>query len=266
LDCPLLKHGLPLLKIGVNNSNIMRIITTTLIFLFQLTTIFGQTTKDDLKISHLVGGFYIFITYNLFNGNRTPANGMYLVTETSVVLFDTPWDTTQFQPLLDSIKIKHNKIVTICIATHSHSDRTGGLEYYKRQGIKTYTTKQTDEISKKRDNKRAEFLIYKDTVFTEGNYSFQTYYPGQGHTTDNIIVWFYKDKIIYGGCLIKSIEAVDLGNVADANVNEWASAIKNIQRKFKRPNFIIPGHQKWTGKESLNHTLKLIKQAEKNYR
>lgn len=55
---------------------------------------------------------------------------MYLVAKDGVVLFDTPWDTTQFQPLLDSIKLKHDKNVIICIATHAHEDRTGGLEYY----------------------------------------------------------------------------------------------------------------------------------------
>lgn len=33
-------------------------------------------------------------------------------------MFDTPWDTTQFQPLLDSIKFKHNMNVLMCIATH----------------------------------------------------------------------------------------------------------------------------------------------------
>jgi mRNA degradation ribonuclease J1/J2 len=73
------------------------------------------------------------------------------------------------QPLLDSIKLKHNKSVVLCIATHFHSDRTAVLEYYKQQGIKTYTTVLTDELSKKNNKKRAEFLISKDTVFNVGN-------------------------------------------------------------------------------------------------
>jgi hypothetical protein len=38
---------------------------------------------------------------------------MYLVTNQGVVLFDTPWDSTQFQQLLDSIKIKHGKDVVM---------------------------------------------------------------------------------------------------------------------------------------------------------
>ena len=37
-----------------------------------------------------------------------------------------------------------------------------------------------------------------------GQHAFQTYYGGQGHTPDNIVIWFDKEKILYGGCLVKS--------------------------------------------------------------
>ena len=84
-------------------------------------------------------------------------------------------------------------------------DRTAGLEFYRSKGIKTYTTKQTDELSKLRNEKRAEFLMYKDSIFAVGQYKFQTYYGGQGHSPDNIVIWFdKKEKILYGGCLVKS--------------------------------------------------------------
>jgi metallo-beta-lactamase class B len=241
----------------------MRTITTTIISLFFLTNIFGQVTDSSLKIAHLTGDFYVFTTFNLYKGVRIPANGVYLITNKGVVMFDTPWDTTQFQPLLDSIKVKHNKNVTLCIATHFHEDRTGGLEYYRKQGIKTYTTKQTDELSKGSGKKRAEFLIDKDTVFTFGQYSFQTYFPGHGHAPDNIVIWFEKEKILYGGCLIKSVEDDDLGNLGDASVNDYATTVKNVQKKCKKPKFVIPGHDDWSSTEALKHTLKMAQQLEK---
>jgi metallo-beta-lactamase class B len=240
----------------------MRIIISIINLLFFLSGSFGQIKDRDLKIFHLTGDFYIYTTYVSLNGSPFPANGMYLVTNKGVVLFDTPWDSTQFQPLLDSIGIKYNKSVVMCIATHFHDDRTAGLEYYKQQEIKTYTTKQTDELSKAKGKKRAEFLIYKDTVFTIGQYSFQTYYPGPAHTSDNIVIWFNKEKILYGGCLIKSTEADNLGNLEDANIEEYASTIENIQRKCKNPKYIIPGHQDWTNTKSLKHTLEMACQAE----
>ncbi|MDX2048098.1 MAG: BlaB/IND/MUS family subclass B1 metallo-beta-lactamase [Chitinophagaceae bacterium] len=241
----------------------MRALATTIILLFPLKNIFGQHSDSSLKISPLTGNFFVYTTYNIYKGNRIPANGMYLITDHGVILFDTPWDTTQFQPLLDSIKVKHNKNAVLCIATHFHEDRTGGLEYYKQQGIKTYTTRQTDELSSKRGMKKAEFLIAADTVFRVAQYSFQTYFPGHGHAPDNIVIWFEKEKILYGGCLIKSVEDGNLGNLSDASAKDYAATIKNVQNKFKRPEYIITGHGDWTSTKSLTHTLKMAQELKR---
>jgi metallo-beta-lactamase class B len=223
----------------------------------------GQMPDRRLIISHLTGDFYVYTTFGLYKGSPVPSNSMYLVTSDGVVLFDTPWDSTQFKPLLDSIKIRHNKKVIMCISTHFHADRTAGLEYYRSMGIRTYTSKRTDELSKEKHEKRAEFLIYKDSIFRVGEHSFQSYYGGQGHSPDNIVIWFEKEKILYGGCLVKSTEADDLGNLSDADVDKWAFTIRNIQHAFKNPEYIIPGHDDWTSKESLTHTLDLIQQYQK---
>lgn len=240
----------------------MKTIITIVFFLLSLIQAHGQKPTESLKITPLTDDFYVFTTYQSYKGTLFPANGMYVITEKGAVLFDSPWDKTQFQPLLDSIKTKHNKDVIMCIATHSHEDRTGGLEFYRQKGIKTYTTKQTDSISAIREEKRAEFLIEKDTVFNIGQHSFQTFYAGPGHTPDNIVIWFNKEKILYGGCLIKSTDASDLGYLGDANVKEWPKSIKKIEHKFGKPKYILPGHQSWKSKNALKHTLKLIKQHE----
>ena len=241
----------------------MRTIILTIAFIFSLTRIFGQAEEAKLKISHLTGDFYIYTTYNTYEESQVLANGMYLVTNNGVVMFDTPWDTTQFQPLLDSIKLKHNKRVVMCFATHWHSDKTAGLEYYRQQGIKTYTTVLTDELSKRNNKKRAEFLMAKDTVFTVGQFSFETYYPGEGHTADNIIIWFKKEKILYGGCLVKGVDAENLGYLGDANVTEYASTLKKVQKKCRKPRFIIIAHSDWKNINSLKHSLRMAKELKK---
>jgi metallo-beta-lactamase class B len=233
------------------------------VFFISLSAVSGQALNHDLTISHLTGDFYVYTTYKSFQGSPFPSNSMYLVTSKGVVLFDTPWDSTQFQPLLDSIQAKHNKKVVACISTHFHEDRTAGLEYYKGKGIKTYTTVLTDSLSHLNNKKRAEFLIPNDTLFRVGEHQFQTYYGGWGHSPDNIVIWFDKEKILYGGCLVKSTEADDLGNLSDADVKAWELTIKNIQHKFGDPDYIIPGHMDWHNKNSLTHTLNLIQQYER---
>ena len=132
--------------------------------LFCLNQVFGQSPNAKLKISHLTGDLLSFIQHSKnLNGNMFPSNSMYLLTVDGVILIDTPWDTTQFQPLLDSIKRRHNQSVLMCIATHFHEDRTAGLEYYRQQGIRIPTTYKIDKLSKAEVKKRAE-LYYLQLI------------------------------------------------------------------------------------------------------
>jgi metallo-beta-lactamase class B len=233
-----------------------RLLTTVFSFLL-LGDLSGQAVNNQLQISHLTDDFYVYTTYSIYKGDHIGANGMYLVTNKGAVLFDTPWDTTQFQPLLDSIRLKHHLKVVLCIATHFHEDRTGGLAYYRGQGIRTFTTKRTDDLSRARGMNRAQFLMAEDTVFKIGQYSFRAYYPGPGHAPDNIVIWFARERILYGGCLIKSINDTSLGNLSDANTKKYATSLKNVQHECRNPRYIITGHNDYKSTRSLEHTLKM---------
>jgi metallo-beta-lactamase class B len=209
----------------------------------------------SLVIAPLTGNFYVYTTWGLADGQPYPSNGLYMVTSKGVVLMDSPWDTTQFQPLLDSIWQRHHQTAVLCIATHWHSDKTAGLDYYRSKGIKTYSSRRTDSFSLANSKPRAAFLFDKDTTFTVGGYAIQTYYPGEAHTRDNIVVWFGKDRVLYGGCLVKSTEASDLGFTGDGNLSTYAETIRRVQAKFPNPAYVIPGHLAWQDPRSLQHTL-----------
>lgn len=238
----------------------MRKLASIILFLVIVSNSLGQSKNSPLQISHLTGDFYVYKTFHEYNGTLISANAMYVVTNKGVVLFDAPWDKMQFQPLLDSIKAKHNKEVVMLFGTHSHEDRAGGFDFYRKKGIKTYSIKLTDDILKNKNEPRAEFIIPNDTTFTVGQYKFEVYYPGKGHAPDNIVAWFEKEKILYGGCFIKSTEAKDLGYLGDADVKEWEKSIKKVQSKFKNPKYVIPGHDGGRTNKSINHTLKLVQE------
>ena len=92
-----------------------------------------------------------------------------------------------------------------------------------------------------------------------GNTKVETFYPGKGHTEDNIVVWLPQYQILAGGCLVKSAEAKDLGNVADAYVNEWSTSIENVLKRYGNINAVVPGHGEVGDKGLLLHTLDLLK-------
>jgi glyoxylase-like metal-dependent hydrolase (beta-lactamase superfamily II) len=223
--------------------------------------VFAQEKQEEgLTISKLAGDYYVCTTYGtLDDGSRYPSNSLYVVTQKGVVMIDVPWDTTQTLPLLDSIEKRHHKKVIASISTHFHKDRTAGLDILKSRGVKTYASARTIKLCKERNEQLAEYSIISDTTFHLGDHILQTYYPGKGHTSDNIVIWFPDAKVLYGGCFIKSMESPDLGNLADANVKEWAGSIKNVKAKFKNIGYVIPGHGNWNSKQAVDHTLTLIK-------
>ena len=47
-----------------------------------------------------------------------------------------------------------------------------------------------------------------------------THLTGEGHTKDNIVIWFDIEKILYCGCFVKSTESIELGNIVDANTSQ----------------------------------------------
>lgn len=242
-------------------------IKNILIFLLGAFALNGFTQKNNypLKITHLKDNFYVYVSYGTYNGEKYPANAMYLVTKKGVVLFDTPWGDQYYQPLLDSIWARHHQKVILCISTHFHADRTGGLQYYRSKGIKTYSTLQTDSLSKIHGDKRAQYLMHGDTTFNINGYHFQTFYAGPGHTLDNIEILFPKEKILYGGCFIKSVDDKSLGNLEDANVKEWGNSIKRLNEKFPNPQLVICGHNDWHNKNSVQHTLEMVIDCNKNH-
>jgi metallo-beta-lactamase class B len=77
--------------------------------------------QPALTISHLTGDFYIFTTYKTLAGGPYPSNGMYLVTNKGVVMIDCPWESTQFQPLLDSIYYRQKKSILAAYFGYSES-------------------------------------------------------------------------------------------------------------------------------------------------
>lgn len=215
--------------------------------------------KHGFDITHLSGDFFVYTTWQVYDGAPFPSNSMFVVTTRGIVLIDTPWDTTQTNILCDSIEKRFNRKVVFCISTHFHDDRTGALDILKARGVSTWSSKQTREFCMARNEKQATHSFVNDTTFHFGNHLLQTFYPGPGHTTDNIVVWFAKEKILYGGCFIKSTESTGLGNVADANVKEWPQSVRNVSAVFPHPLWVIPGHQQWGDESLLTHTLQLLK-------
>jgi metallo-beta-lactamase class B len=231
------------------------------IFVLVLLLLSFRTFGQPLTITPINDSVFIATTYQVYGTELFPANSMYVVTQQGVVLIDTPWDTTQVLPLLDSIQLRHNQPVVLCIATHFHEDRTGGFNIFRELNIPTWSSALTKKYCIERHFPIAAHTFLNDTTFTVGSVDLETFYPGAGHAPDNIVIWFPKWQILYGGCFIKSTDSPTLGNMADADIVSWANAVALVKKRYKRPDYVIPGHQQWGTVRLLNHTQKLVKEA-----
>jgi glyoxylase-like metal-dependent hydrolase (beta-lactamase superfamily II) len=215
--------------------------------------------SEKLEIHPLVGDFYVFTTYKLLDGEPFPSNGLYVVTPSGIVMIDTPWDAEQTLPLLDQLEKRHGKKVVMCLVTHFHDDRTAGLEILNSRQIMTYSSKLTGDLCRTRKEKEAAFQFEGNTSFTLAGLTLEVFYPGEGHSRDNVVIWFPEARVLYGGCLVKSGTANGLGNVADANLEQWPVSLRNVIDRFPQPAFVIPGHGSWSDGQGLQRTLQLLR-------
>ncbi|TSD67414.1 subclass B1 metallo-beta-lactamase [Inquilinus sp. KBS0705] len=213
-----------------------------------------------IGITPLNKNFYVCTSYGLPDGTtQFPANAVFAVTNAGIVLIDTPWGEDQTKQLIDTLQKRFNQKIALCISTHFHDDRTGGLDVLNKKDVETYASKLTYKLGKSRGEQLPNFTFAADTTFTVDSLEIQTFYPGEGHTRDNIVVWFPKDKILVGGCLIKSLDTKDIGYTLDANVSQWPLSVQKVAEKYKDAKFVIPGHQGWKGGlKQLPYTLKII--------
>ena len=237
----------------------MKTITWLLAAFIYTTSIRSQNNKPVISISKLTGNFYICQSFILFGKEFVPCNSLYAVTDKGVILISTPPDEDQTRQLIDSIARRHHKKIALAIAPHFHADGTGGFGVLQQQGIPTWSSLQTLQLCRERKEHPAQFYFVQDTSLTIGGETLQTYYPGEGHARDNIVVWFAREKILFGGCFVKSVDANDLGFLGDANTAQWPVSVENVRKRFPSPRYIIPGHQRWTDTASLSHTLDLLR-------
>jgi len=217
-----------------------------------------RAQEKPLSIEKINSQLYLYTTYNTFEGTKYAANAVYLITKKGVILFDTPWDSTQYQPLLDSIKQKHQLPVIAVYATHWHEDRAGGFAYYNRIGIPTYATKMTNDLLKANHKAQATHLVKINKTYKVGGQSFVLNFFGAGHSLDNVVVWFPDYQILDGGCFIKSSEAKNLGNIVDGDVKAWKPALARLLAKYPHIKMVIPGHDGWKDNQQIQRTEELL--------
>ena len=187
------------------------------------------------------------------------SNGLIVIENEKAFVVDTPWSEKDTEILVNWIKDKNYQLLG-SVSTHSHEDRTAGIAWLKRHNIPTYASALTNEILKQSGKVTAERILEgNEATLADGMIT--TYFPGEGHARDNIVVWLPRLKVLFGGCFVRSMASKSLGYTGEANIHQWANSVENVKNKFNDATLVIPGHGKVGDIQLLKHTKVLAKKA-----
>ncbi len=228
-------------------------------------SVYGDSSTKKVELTKINDQIWVHTSYFNITGNLIPSYGLFAITGAGIVLVDTPWTNDQTQELIKMVKDKFNKPIQLAVFTHWHGDRIGGIDILTAEHIETASTVATAELAVKAGFQKPQRMINpKVEVFKVGDLTFETYFPGPGHTMDNIVIYFPQTRVLYGGCLVKPMNMTNLGNMADGDVTQYPNTIREVMRRYPKAKTVIANHgtNPWGDFGLLQYTLQLAeKQA-----
>ncbi|MBN2000299.1 MBL fold metallo-hydrolase [candidate division KSB1 bacterium] len=243
--------------------------------------VFSQETLEldtDLTVREIQPGAYL-VTHTF----PWPANSLLAeLGDSTWLLVDTPWTNQASEKLYDWISERGE--LKAVINTHHHRDNLGGNGFFIAKSVSVYGSDLTVELLKKHikegdptlenDSERYEsyFKVFRETPLVPPNFSFplkeglwldfgrkaEIYFPGAGHTADNVVVYLPDRRILFGGCLVRAAGSTTLGYTGAADLAAWPGSLRKLLERYPECQTVIPGHGQPGDKLLFEHTLHLL--------
>lgn len=214
---------------------------------------------ETLKINALSDKVFQHVSYfESETWGKVPCNGLIFINQGEAIIFDTPTGDGPSTELIKWIENIQKAQIKAIVATHFHEDCVGGLTTFRKQGIPSYAFSKTIDLLREKESS-----LIPDQAFPEkwnisiGDKSVLVRHFGEGHTSDNVVGHIPSENALFGGCLVKTMNA-SKGNLEDANVREWSATIAKIKEQYPNLQIIVPGHGKSGGMELLDYTYSLF--------
>ncbi|HSC66527.1 MAG TPA: IMP family subclass B1 metallo-beta-lactamase [Cellvibrio sp.] len=192
----------------------------------------------DLKIEKLEEGVYVHTSFEEVNGWGVVAkHGLVVIVNNDAYLIDTPFTATDTEKVVNWFGERGYKFKG-AVSSHFHSDSTGGIEWLNSQSIPTHASELTNALLKKDGKVQAKHSFSGVSYWLVKN-KIEVFYPGPGHTQDNLVVWLPENKILFGGCFVKPN---GLGNLGDANLEAWPKSAKILMSKYGKAKLVVSSH------------------------
>lgn len=214
--------------------------------------------SESLRVERLTPRVYIHVSHLDIPGyGKFPCNGLVYADRKEAIVFDTPTSDAVSMELMQWIENELKCSVKAVVVNHFHNDCLGGLAAFHQKNIPSYASNLTLALAKK-DGAEAPLFGFDESIeIPVGNEKAINRFFGQGHTADNIVSYLPRERMLFGGCLIKEVGA-GKGNLEDANVDEWANTVRAVKKAYPGLRFVIPGHGKAGGMDLLDYTIEMF--------
>lgn len=188
-----------------------------------------------------------------------PCNGMIVGDPAGATIIDTGNTYAQGALILEAAKRLTGKPAKQAVATHSHGDRTGGIAAMRAERVPVFAHPFSVGLA----------LTYGERVpepvqgLEKGPVALgpvELFYPGAGHTRDNITVWHQASGTLFGGCLLRATTDNQIGSLGDADIDAYPVTLERLAKRYPDRRFVIPGHGSAAG-DGLVWTQDRVKEA-----
>ncbi|QNE39836.1 subclass B1 metallo-beta-lactamase [Hymenobacter sp. NBH84] len=190
---------------------------------------------------------------------KVACNGLIVKDGNETVVFDTPANEQESKELIAWIKKDLHCQIKAVIPTHFHDDCLGGLKEFERNNILSYAYEKTITYAQQQQSAVPQRSFSKRLALPIGTTKVYAAFWGEGHTKDNIVGYFPDDEVLFGGCLIKELQA-GKGNLADANVLAWPTTVQTLKKKYPHVKVVVPGHGNVGDRTLFDYTIQLFQQ------
>ncbi len=218
---------------------------------------------DDLEVTSLENGLWLYRATVEMNGRPVESNGLVVAGggagSGGAIVIDTPWTDALTARLLDWAEAGFGRVAAV-VATHFHADRLGGIAEVHRRGIASYGHAETARLAIAGGLEPPGATFESELILSTGGRSVELFFPGPGHSPDNVVAWLPESRLLFGGCLVKSSGAQGLGFLGDAVLERWSASLEELLARYPEARSVVPGHGAAGGPEAIRHTLELVRE------
>lgn len=214
---------------------------------------------NELIITQITENSFVHTSFLQTNDfGNVLCNGLIVRDSNEAVVFDTPTKDRSSEELIKWIKETLHCKINAIIPTHFHNDCLGGLKAFDEDNISSYAYLKTIELAKENNFAVPKNSFKVPLILKAGNKNIIATFFGEGHTKDNVVGYFPSENVMFGGCLIKELDA-SKGYLDDANVAAWSSTVERVKKEYPNVKIIVPGHGEYGDKKLLDYTINLFK-------